>query len=100
MRCSRCRNQVMELWATVEMVSRVGNFHAVDLCRGCTAVAYSFVLNRPLEQEAPMTIIDYLRDPEDIDDAEHAGYCRCHECDPDFHMERMRDERMIHEEAS
>lgn len=99
LRCTRCSGQVMELWSTVEMFSRVGNFRAVDLCRACTAVAYSFVLNRPLTTEDPLTITDYLRDPEDIDDAEHAGYCRCHECDPDFHMELMREERYI-EEAS
>jgi hypothetical protein len=21
--------------------------------------------------------------------------CKCHECDPDFHMERQREERMM-----
>lgn len=94
--CARCRDECDELWSTVEMFSRLGNWKALDLCRACTAVAYSFVLNRPLTQGDPVTVVfDYLLDPEDVDDAEHASICRCHECDPDFHMERQREERML-----
>jgi hypothetical protein len=77
------------------MFSRVGNLKALDLCQSCTTVAYAFVLNRPLHQEEPMTMLWSvpLHDPEDIDDGEHLAECMCLECNADFHMERRRDER-------
>lgn len=95
MRCARCHAEVNDLWATIEMFSRVGNLKALDLCQSCTTVAYAFVLNRPLHQEEPMTMLWSvpLHDPEDIDDGEHLADCMCLECNADFHMERRRDER-------
>ena len=98
--CARCGDKVDELWATIEMWSRAGNLQALDLCQSCTQVAYAFVLNRPLRKGREMTVMWTmpLDNPEDIDDAEHHAMCHCHECDPDFHMELMRDARM--DEAS
>lgn len=96
LRCARCRTEVDELWATLEMFSRVGNMRAFDLCRPCTQVAYAFVLNRSIKwEDKAMTIIwDLpLNDPEDIDDAEHHAMCHCHDCDPDFRFEYLREER-------
>ncbi len=45
-----------------------------------------------------MTTIDWstpldVDDIEDVDDAEHHSLCNCAECNPDLHMELMRDER-------
>lgn len=38
-----------------------------------------------------------VTDPdEDIDTAHHHAACRCHECDPDWHMEMRRDARLDH----
>jgi hypothetical protein len=93
--CDRCGDEVLKLWSTVEMFSRLGNYRNVDLCQTCTMIAYSFVLNRPLAKEDGMTIVWEvpLNDPEDIDDGEHASMCMCHECDPDFWMEYRRDIR-------
>ena len=94
--CGRCQLEVDELWGTVALYSRVGNWSGIDLCRSCTGIAYAYVLSQPLQQETTMSLVyDYLIDPDDIDDAEHARVCKCHECDPDFHMERQREERMM-----
>jgi hypothetical protein len=95
MRCARCADEITDYWSTIEMFSRVGNLKALDLCQACTTVAYAFVLNRPLHQEANMTVLwSYpISDPFDIDDAEHPIECGCPECDATdtrFEMERER----------
>lgn len=91
--CDRCGIECDELWAGLEMFSRLGNSRSVELCQACSLVAYSFVLNRPLG--VPMTIVwDMpLYDPEDVDDAEHHAQCHCAECDPDFRFEADREDR-------
>lgn len=95
MRCQRCSTDVPVLWATIEMFSRYGNFRAFDLCKECTDVAYAFVLNRPLGKQVPMSIVWDMpvRDPDDIDDAEHHAQCHCMECDPDIKFEMDREDK-------
>jgi hypothetical protein len=96
--CARCTRDVDELWATIEMFSRVGNFRALDLCRQCTAVAYAFVLKQPLKGDQTMSLLWDLpiRDNDDIDDAEHHTCCPCAECVGVLVGEWRREERLLY----
>ena len=87
MNCGRCHTVVDELWASVEIFSRLGDFSAIELCEHCTRV----VLAVTTMKETAMTRIWIMNDPQEIDDAEHPARCNCAECDPEFHIELRRD---------
>lgn len=42
----------------------------------------------------PLDRLTVINPDDDIDIARHHAACVCPECDPDFHYERLRDERI------
>lgn len=88
-KCSRC-GSTAPIIGSVEM--RMPQLVAVShYCAGCVDVLLQAVFDRV---ETPTSLVIMTDAGQDIDIAEHHPACRCHDCDPDFHMESMREERL------
>lgn len=87
--CARCHDGG-EVWASLDIHSRYGNFAVPMLCRVCTRLLLTmFSKEKPMDLNYDLAVFDV----DDIDDAEHPHTCRCPDCDVDAAYELQRDLR-------